>query len=535
MLTLIAILLLFLAAGIIWALHILRPAFAHFWLVAVFGALLAWLFILFARAQTPADLPLGNWQPRLLFPASPSLLVDSLSWSLVLALASLNLATVLTDITRPRQGERPGTNWAAQAAYQALTGASCLAVLAGNLLTLLLAWAALDVLEFVAWHLQSRQPTEMGRVVAALAARLAGTGFVIWAVVITYTNGLPLSVGSINAGASPFLLAAAGLRLGVLPLNTPLPRRLPEPAGLRSLLWLAPTATNLAILVRSSEAGVAPPWVSLFPLLAGLAALYGGITWSTAPSAQAGLPAWIVGMSALALGAATHGQPQASLAWGMCLLLAGGMLGLANARPRRMRPLLLLAALGVSALPLTPTWQGVNLYATPLQAWMALFLLAQALLLVGFLRHAWETTRLPASAERWVWLLYLLGLSILLFVHWAIAWWLRSSASGQTSAIRLDLPGLLASWPGFAIALLAAGSIVARRFSLRAPSRLNRGLQSILDLGWLYQLVWKIYRASGRLATWVSQNIEGPAGVLWALLILALLISLFVQFGTGGS
>jgi hypothetical protein len=533
MIILIAILLLFAAAGMISALHFLRPAFAHFWLVATGGALSAWLLVLFSRPQVPYSLPLGNWQPRLLLPISPSLLIDPISWSLVLALVTINLATILTDVVRPRQGERLGVNWAAQTGYLVLTGAGSLAVLAGNLLTLLLAWAALDLLEMMIWQLQARQPAEKERVIAAFAARLTGIGLVMWVVMATYANGQSLSLENLVAGNSHFLLAAAGLRLGVLPLNTPLPRYLPEPAGLRVVLWLAPTATNLALLVRSAEAGIVAPWAGLFPLLAGFAALYGGITWGAAKSAQSGLPAWIVGMAALALGAATHQQPQASLAWGLCLLFCGSLLGLASARPRRLRPLLLLAALGMSALPFTPTWPGVLLYTAPFQAWMVLFLLAQALLLAGFLRHAWKSVRLPAGAERWVWLLYPCGLTLLILVQWATAWWLRPAATDPTANPLQGLPGLFAAWPGFAVAFLVALSLVARELGLRIPSRLGSGLQAVLGLEWLYRLVWIVYRAAGRIAAWAGHTLEGPAGVLWALLILVLLISLFVQFGMG--
>ena len=72
-------------------LRLIRPAFAYHWLVAVLGALLVWPMLLFANLSQPAVIRLALWEPHSIFPASPAFLMDQLSWSFSLALATLLL------------------------------------------------------------------------------------------------------------------------------------------------------------------------------------------------------------------------------------------------------------------------------------------------------------------------------------------------------------------------------------------------------------------------------------------------------------
>jgi hypothetical protein len=47
-------------------------------------------------------------------------------------------------------------------------------------------------------------------------------------------------------------------------------------------------------------------------------------------------------------------------------------------------------------------------------------------------------------------------------------------------------------------------------------------------------LAWAIYRSIGRLIAIVTSIMEGEGGVLWAMVLLVILISLLAQSGLGG-
>ena len=76
-----------LAAGFLTALALLilrlaRPAFRFAWLVAIGGALLAWITVFIWQAQMPLSLALPPWQPASLFADSPAFMADGLAWLL---------------------------------------------------------------------------------------------------------------------------------------------------------------------------------------------------------------------------------------------------------------------------------------------------------------------------------------------------------------------------------------------------------------------------------------------------------------------
>jgi hypothetical protein len=516
-------------AALIGAVRLLRPGFAYHWLLAVIGSLLAWILAWLVRPATPLNLPLANWQPRIFLPISPALLLDSKSWPFALALTSLALAALTTDLARPATSRRRGY-WFDLIAYLLLTAFSMLAALSGNLITLLLTWSLLAGLEFFLRLSMSQESGQSNGAVAALAIRFASTGCLIVAGMVAYAAGSPLSFTTIAPQVSPILLAAAGIGLGVFPIHSPIPRDDPKSAALNTLLRIAPSAPALVLLARVGMAGVPANLEVLFLLLAGWALIYAGLAWGSAASAQAGLAYWVLGLAALALASAALGQSAASLAWGAATLFTGGLFSLATARLRGLALLWLLGLASISALPFSPTWAGAGLYALPLQPMVLILLAGQGLFLAGTLRQALRLPPALSGAERWVGSLYLSGLLLLLVSHFTGAWITRQATQviGQYQI----------GWIETGISMVALGLAVVltplylRRRS-RQPGRLS-GLKTALELAWLYRLLGAVYRGLENAVAAGSSVLEGRAGILWTLLALALLVSLFASLGLGG-
>jgi hypothetical protein len=526
---------LILATALILGMRYLRRGLGYFWLAAVAGALVAWGLVLATGSDLPLNLPLANWQPRILMPISPALLLDRVSWPIQLCLAALTLAVILTNVIRPTSGGRPGGSWYDLAGILIFSAVAMLANLAGNMLALLLAWSLLDLTETILWLEKLRSSRESNRVVISLAVRLVGVGLATWGMIVSNSEGQSLALSFVSPQLAPYLLVAAGIRLGVLPLHPPLPQVGNTPAGLRSLLCLAPAASSLVILVRAASSPLPAASINLLLALAGLAALLGGLVWLNTTSVLEGLPYWIGGVGGLALAAGLRGQPGAALSWGLALLAYGGLLGLATVRPRSIRILLFLTALGFSALPFTPTWPGMRLYAPPLHPLLPVFLVSQVLFTAGILKQALRSIPAPAQAERWVWIIYPFGLLLLFATAILVSWWPAPGTLG--SSVRW--PSWLESvFAGIAIFLAGMGIVVFRRRHAskrrqHLPLWLER-LRAGLEFSWLYRLAWEIFHWMMHIASFTSRALEGQAGVLWALLFLALLLSLFVQLTLRG-
>ena len=527
MIALLSILTLIILPVAMLVLHLLRPRFSYFWLIATSGALVAWLMILISGARlSPYGILLGNWQPGQLFSTSPLLSVNSISWPFALALGTLLLAVILSDAGRLAAQDDPLPSWTDWGSSLALTATALLAVMSGNLLTLTLAWTALDLLELLIWIEKTRNSQEYEQVVIAFSGRLAGTILVIWTSILTHAGGPSFSLSDLSPTQNIVLLLAAGLRLILFPHNLPLLKDLQLSRGLNTILLLAPAGATLALVPNLAIGGLTQDITPVFYFLAGLFALYGGLSWSTARDEIEGQTGWIWGLAALAMGSAVQMQPAASLIWGLALLLCGGLVLLYSPRHRYLLPLVLLGGLALSGLPLTPTWKGLHLYQ-PL-SWPAIFLLAgHGLLLAGYVRHSLRPEISLAGVERWVWFIYPWGLSLLPGLFFVMGW--MGSAAGQS-----EPPALLASWPGLAAILLGGLFFFAWRRGRYLSPRLTRILRPSLPARWLYNLFWYSYRFLGRLLPFISNVLEGRGGILWALLLLTLLLSLLAQASGGG-
>jgi hypothetical protein len=56
-------------------------------------------------------------------------------------------------------------------------------------------------------------------------------------------------------------------------------------------------------------------------------------------------------------------------------------------------------------------------------------------------------------------------------------------------------------------------------------------LDAFFRLEWFYQTLWRLYQGAARLMESITTILEGDGGVLWAMLLLGLVISLLQQGG----
>lgn len=554
-------------------LRLARPRFNIQGFLAVLAGLVGWILVLLARPDAPAIVSLPHWEPDSLFAISPSLLVDDTSWYFALALTTLALSVVLTSIAKFGQssvnaveqsqnkpiddegtvlledaapsvqataipGTQPPTGWTLWASILFLTSLGLLAVTAGNLLTLLLAWTALDLIELVILLSQMVQSRTRERIILAFSARIAGTCLVLLAGVLTGLHGAALSFEAFSWPISSLLIIAAGLRLGVLPLHLPYTKGLPINRNLGTVLRLIPAMASFILLVRASTigiSGIARPYLLAFTVLAGT---YAAVNWLRAKDELDGRPYWLIATSSLALVSAILSLPVACLSWSIASVLSGGLIFSMSLRHKKLVPLVILGILNLSSLPFSSTWQGAGLFqfssliglSLPLYAlFFFFFLLIQAFIVAGFTRHAMQAfspeTQIPSfHVERWVWLLYPFSLIFLVLIHLFIGWQIYPN-------IR-ELP--VSAWIMGPAILIVTGLILF--FAWRHPylyhPSLDKNIRSTWDrlfsLDWVYRFFWKLFRSFTRASALVSEVLEGDGGLLWALVLFGL-IFVFLQ------
>ena len=518
--------LLLLAALAILILQRLRPSLGYAWIIATLTSLAALGVTVFLRWQLPQQVVLKNWLPFSVFTDSPIFGLDGNSWPYLFAIAAVGLAVFLTASARLEANVSPY----AWTGVLGLCAAGNLAVLSGNLLTLTLTWTLIDLLELVILQANSSKRTLGVQAVIMFAIRVTGTVLVIVAALYSRGQNLPPTFSTLPPTSALLLLLAAGLRLGVLPLHLPNIQSSINRRGLGTTLRMVSAASALVVLARLPAESVSSAVRG--PLLAftALAAVYGAAMWASAADEINGRPYWLIALGGLAVASVIQGQPQASLAWGLLLILPGSLLFLFSVRRRQILFLPALAVVGITGIPFTPAssgWYGV--FAPPFNLWQPLLLMVHALVFLGYLKFVFLPGEDLAKMERWIQAMYPTGLAVLVLaliftglLGWPGAlgaglWW-AGPASLVISALfwliitlwqrRTTQEDALSRW--YSSATHTAGSI----------------LTSLFSLNWLYQLLWSIYRRLLQIIQILTEILEGDGGVLWTLVLLALLVSL---------
>ncbi len=527
MLLLIPILLYAVSALAIAVWHFVRPGFGVPWLAAVAVTLAGWGLMIYLRLRVPVELAGQMWLGLGDAGQYPYFVLDVISWPYAFALCGLALAIVQTASARLAHKSNP----LAWAASLALTSAGLVAVTAANPLTLAVSWTMLDVTEVVVLLATVRKLNLSTRVVVAFSARVVGTMVLVWAMLVARSQGIDLNFTQIPADISLVLILAAGLRLGVLPLHLTLREEIPMRRGLGVMLRSAAPASSLALLARLPAGGSDPTWTPVFLTLATLAVLYTAVVWLFSNDPLAARPYWLIAVSGLAVVSVLRGQPAASIAWGLAMLLPGGLLFLYSARDRGTLFFPLLGALGLSALPFTPASAGwLGLWAQPFDPASIFFLLAHVALLAGYLRHVITPGESLRGLERWVQGIYPFGLLMLVVTQWIAAWF------------SLPQSFALIAWVGVATTLLALAALAVSARLMRPSAthadeeqagwvsimgqRVGRWMGAIFRLDWVYRLGMYLYGGLRAVVSFLITILEGDGGVLWAMVLLALLISL---------
>ena len=506
-----------------------RPSAGYSWLFANLAGMAAFGVMVFLRWRLPFQVVVANWLPFSQFADSPILGLDGSSWPYGLCLCAVVSAVMLTASARLRFQIYPWT-WAG---LLLVAAAGLLALYAANFLALALAWTALDMMDVVILSAYTPNRSLGVQTVIAFALRVTGTLLVILAALINRSQGLAPTFSGLPPLSALFLLLAAGLRLGVLPLNLSTLPDTRHRRGLGTVLRLSSAASSLVVLARLPAQAFSPDLQAWLTGFAALAVLYAAGMWLAAEDEILARPFWLVALAGLVLISAVHGDPRASLAWGVALLLSGAMIFLYSARMRGMIAFPLLGLLGFSALPFTPAaggWQGI--LSGPLSVWQVVTLIAHILLMLGYLRFAVRPGERLRDMERWVQVAYPLGLFVLVAAQWLVG------TLGWKDVLTVGV-WWVAPLSGLGLALGGGLSLLRQRMELSgsapvqwyllAARRVAGFLARLLSLRWLYDVLWAIYNRVEQLVQFLTSLLEGDGGVLWVFVLLALVVSLLTS------
>jgi len=481
------------------------------WVVATGGALLSWLSLLFLRFRLPFSLSFSSWWSGQGLVFSSSWRLDEVSWPLAFALSSLLLAALLSAVRQAMSA-----SWQTWAPGLALTAAALLSALSSDLLTFAFTWVLLDVLVFAVQIGKFSKAEEKRGSLFQASVNLVGTFFLLAAWALS-TSAPELSKG--------LVIFPAALRLGIFTASrfAPTPSRLRK--DLELLLLLSPIAASLALLAHAE--GLSGQTTNLALWLTFLPASYAAFKGIVAVPSKRGHLYWVLGQTSMAVAAAVSGASMATLVLSLALLFGGAMLYLRPGAGYARLPLIVMGGLALSSLPFTPTYFISELFISPPSIFVYFFLPIQALLLLVWLRQFWLGDEVEEPTEPWAHAILSISEYMLPILYILL---------GAGLAPSLSLWNLqLILWPGAVNVMLTGLFALALRLRLPKLSPRAAGiLENFFSLSWLFRAGEILFRTIQWLLRFVSRLLEGEAGVLWALLLIALLLSLVAQYGLAG-
>jgi formate hydrogenlyase subunit 3/multisubunit Na+/H+ antiporter MnhD subunit len=512
---LLPVLLMFLTGGALWISR--KRAVRTQWALSAVLALFIWLVSLLLRLGPDQELQLSVWQPSELFSTPLALGFDNISWPILYSLVTVLVAMIFTSASReatPSIGVR--------IFWFLYSGTAVLAILADNLLTVIITWTSFDFLSSLFLFSFLRSEDETRQLLTRLSIDILGVLLILAGTAVIIAAGQDTDLKSpIETTLGVVLLGLGGfVRLGLLPLHFNLPTLLVVRRGLGTLLRLYPPAIVLAFLARIFRAGVPKESLPWF-LIAGLTGIViGGVRWILEEDSVSGRPFFILIMSGLGVFAIAS-MPEnimGIVAACIVLLLAGAVISLTVIHAPSHRILSLGAALVLLGIPFLPASILTNMASLDGLSlgigyfWRIVILLALSFATLGCLHLYFAEEAQWKTGESLVRITYDLGLSLPVLTTVGIGIHIRPSID-------------LWTWILFAsqLLLVGLGFIALRNLPEGRVSRLRLNA-SRFDPSNLYASIGHAMREGLTALRSLADLIEGEAAILWIFAITAFLI-----------
>ncbi len=516
------------AALVIIVLNQLKINVGRVWLTAAAFSLVSWGLVFSLKWFYPVNYALVNWFPFSDFYQEGFLLqLDIYSWPIALALSAIQIAIIFSDSTNINNIKIPNV-WAGVFLINAV---GLLAVFSTSVISILLLWTIIDLVELVIFLRTVYQEENINEAVISFAVRTSGVILLIIGTLVSQSAGVPFSINNIQNNSGVIILIAIGLRLGVLPFNLPYSKSLPLRRGLGNAIRMVVVSSSLIILVRLGNSLPTIESQNLLLSLTAFASLFAAIMWVVSENELVGRPYWIISLAGFAIFSALEGDVNASLVWSLDLLIIGSVLFLYSDRNRYIQFLPLFSLIGLVGLPFTPSASGWspllgsnNFLLTLLNIFSLIFLI------FGFVRFVLRKGKELSQNERWVWVIFPIGLIFPIITHWIIFlnndldWIQTGNIWASTFAFILPLLAYL---------LIGRLRILAYYSNLifTLLNRIGKIFSQIFSLNWLYKGIWEVLGFLQQIVNLFSNVLEGKGGIMWVFVLVALIITIISPQG----
>lgn len=486
-----------------------------YWMIAVAGAAMAWLSNIYLRFRIPSAVARSVWQINGLKAIETEWVLDSTSWSLSFAFLTFLLLFLLVEVQNFL--EITALKWIEILAVMALVS---LSAISGNLLTLAFIWITIDIFSAIDGLRRSKRLKSQSYVQFSFTKNILTVFLLLWVSIAQQNEWLSSQGETLNS----ILLLILGIRFGLIMFDR---KKYPQFSGFLNsdnYLRLVSLFPGFVLMAHIEKISAFPAQVIFWAVMVTI--LLPAIRWISSKDFVEAYPNYLV----ISIGLSFIFIAQAFSAAAVSLLIVTLILVLLIPLMSQFVPY----RIGMTAFIL---WTYSALPFSPLKAVSILYQQGPFTLIIAFtiiqifILSGWQLLikNLKLSAfqfEKWQRNIYgtilLICVGVFIFLSFDF---LPFSTAEKTN---------FSYWPLLAVGLSIAISYASPTKLIRLLAQPTKILGSRFPLNVGYSLWSRISNIFTKFLHLFSSLLEGNAGVLWAMLLILLMLSLVGRIGVSG-
>jgi hypothetical protein len=491
---------------------------AYIWMVFILTNSIVWLLLFIIQPEKISPLVLKNWIKIGSTPVDLILELNNMNWPISVSYFTILVSYSLTSIARLR-GNKSLYAWV-EMAVLVLSG--WLVILAGDYWSILITWTLIDFVELL-FYLRYKILDPDGFYLHFLV-KFIGSMLLIYGISRSFQENPQGLFRNNIEGVGTVILLAAILHSGILSnIQKKSSKNNYFQVSLIFLRIISFTA-SFYVLTYISDYRLSFFIEIIIKILFFSVAIWGAYRWAMGSNESYGFQELLLAFGGMVGYLYLTGAGIAIVYWLIFMLMPIGWLFLYSDRDQRIYLFWFLCLFMMSGLPFSLTYQGLKIFLINSNS-IDLLLITLPLILVigGYIKHASKKRGKFNYLEPWYQVFYLIGLFLPLI---------------SMSAVTLKNTRLLADefsgwWIG---AVVLSLSIMVYFYQVKSENQViqlkkNRELRvgnfSISSHG-MQIISEKIYFFFENILTFISKLFEGAGGILWAVVFLALFLTILI-------
>jgi len=489
---------------------------AYIWIVFFLTTSIVWLLLIIIQPEKIQPFVVRNWIKIGSTPVDLTLEINDFNWPISVSYLTILVSYLLTSIVRLR-GIKSLFTWVEMTV---LVISGWLVLLAGDYWSILISWALIDIVEIL-FHIRYKM-LDPDRFYLHFLSKFIGSMLLVFGISKSFQINPQGLFGNNVEGVGAIILLAAILHSGIL-FNSQKKSSKVNYSQI-SLIFqkIISFTASFYVLTYITDYRLGFLTEMIVKILFFGAAIWGAYRWALGKNESDGIQDLLLSFGAMVGYLYLAGAGEAIIYWLVILLLPIGWIFLYTDRDPRMGIFWFFSIFMMSGLPFSLTFKGVEKFLIENNSIGLFFMILPMILIMGgYIKHMSKNRGHFNYLEPLYQTFYLIGLFL---------------PAISMSAVVLENPQLLTGeFSAWWIGLIVLSLSIAAYFYLTKLKNQNNKVINIGELRigdftksfrWVKIISEKIYFVLENLLTFTSKLFEGAGGILWAVVFLALFLTI---------